>query len=339
MPCLHPFAFYIGLACCVASVLALPKGFATYFKGSSCPSGWARVTQANGRLVVCTDNFNSPGGTVGTALGNQESRSHTHTASCSFSFGVHNIAGTYTCSGCDKAGKTGTYTSTTATSGGSVPAYPFAQLLLCSLSAAQLGPDSGRQPRLLRHDCVDVPKRLRQGDKLHWDASSSHPTAARPTHRTTASARRCPTSRTVSTRTRIRCDCFFQRSDTLPLSNVCGGGDQNADYSSTRSSSGTTSAASVGSAVHSAADVHSGFERAKDDAAERCAAVQHAAMPTRVGCGAPVERAPAGGSSEWRRRWCELGWQRDRCWHGRSRPRTPTPSQVCPSTSQPSSFF
>ena len=241
---LHPVAFYIGLACCVASVLALPKGFATYFKGSSCPSGWARVTQANGRLVVCTDNFNSPGGTVGTALGNQESRSHTHTASCSFSFGVHNIAGVYgSFLSCDDAGKTGTYTSTTATSGGSVPAYPLAQLLLCSLSADNSDPIADDSLAFFDTTVSSCPSGfVKATSYVGRFLISSHSGSSASTYNSLSSS-------LSNLEDRVHSHTF---DVTVSFNNQYialadgGGGDQNADYSSTRSSSGTTSAASSG---------------------------------------------------------------------------------------------
>ena len=76
--------FYVLCSSC--GVAALPKGFATFFRGSTCPSGWSRVTTADGRLIVAADTTRTLGGTVGTALSDQEVRSHSHSTSCSFTF-------------------------------------------------------------------------------------------------------------------------------------------------------------------------------------------------------------------------------------------------------------
>jgi hypothetical protein len=43
---------------------ALPEGFATFFMGSDCPSGWREVPQAKGRMIVSVNNSAVSGITV-----------------------------------------------------------------------------------------------------------------------------------------------------------------------------------------------------------------------------------------------------------------------------------
>lgn len=58
----------------------VPSGAVMFFTGSSCPSGWSPLTQANGRAIVARTDGQGSGQTVGTALGNLENRTHSHVA-------------------------------------------------------------------------------------------------------------------------------------------------------------------------------------------------------------------------------------------------------------------
>ena len=72
---------------------ATPAGFATFFRGSSCPSGWSVVSSAQGRLILTDDGTMSVGLTTNTVLGDREDRTHTHTVTPGFSWTSNDVAG------------------------------------------------------------------------------------------------------------------------------------------------------------------------------------------------------------------------------------------------------
>jgi len=62
----------------------VPSGFVGFFNIPSCPSGWSELAGAQGRYIVGKPSGGTLGGTVGTALSNQEDRpvgQHSHTGS------------------------------------------------------------------------------------------------------------------------------------------------------------------------------------------------------------------------------------------------------------------
>jgi len=67
----------------VQSVAAeVPSGAVMFFNLASCPSGWSELAGAQGRYIVGLPSGGTLGGTVGTALSNQENRAvgqHGHT--------------------------------------------------------------------------------------------------------------------------------------------------------------------------------------------------------------------------------------------------------------------
>jgi hypothetical protein len=65
------------LSLVAGSVAALPSGFSTYFV-ENCPTGWSEIVEAKGRVVVSVVDALQGGLTVGTALGDREDRTHTH---------------------------------------------------------------------------------------------------------------------------------------------------------------------------------------------------------------------------------------------------------------------
>ena len=128
---------------------ATPAGFATFFRGSSCPSGWSAVSSAQGRLILTDDGTMSVGLTKNTVLGDREDRTHTHTVSSpGFSWPSNDVAGA-SWPGGYRGAKNGGYSGTTATTSAATSGYPFVQLLFCSLSAANSDPRCEWDDRLL----------------------------------------------------------------------------------------------------------------------------------------------------------------------------------------------
>lgn len=68
--------------CTVNTSLAVPQGTVIFFNGSSCPTGYAEVTDARGRYMVGLPSGGSIGSTTGSALSDLENRpvgEHNHT--------------------------------------------------------------------------------------------------------------------------------------------------------------------------------------------------------------------------------------------------------------------
>lgn len=57
----------------------VPKGLIAYTASSSAPTGWAEYTAARGRCIVGVPSGGTLAGTVGTALTNQQNKTHSHT--------------------------------------------------------------------------------------------------------------------------------------------------------------------------------------------------------------------------------------------------------------------
>ena len=56
-----------------------PRGMVAFFSaGTGCPDGWQAATIAAGRMLVAVQDVNNLGSRVGTPLGDQEDRGHTH---------------------------------------------------------------------------------------------------------------------------------------------------------------------------------------------------------------------------------------------------------------------
>lgn len=116
------------LSTCAAAA-ALPAGFATYFQ-SRCPPGWTAVNNSAGRLVVSVINASFVGGTVGTPLGDQEDRQHTHALSGTFSLPSKHISGD---SCCDTQGAGNGNFPEEGSASSAVSGMGFTQLSLCAL--------------------------------------------------------------------------------------------------------------------------------------------------------------------------------------------------------------
>jgi hypothetical protein len=97
----------------------VPSGTVAFFSGGQCPTGWVLASDVQGRLVVAVSDGTQAGLMVGTPLGDQEDRTHTHTYSATVPMPPKDIAGadgpnnngaasqTYTVAGTTDAGTTG----------------------------------------------------------------------------------------------------------------------------------------------------------------------------------------------------------------------------------------
>ena len=84
---------------------SVPTGMIAFFASTSCPVGWDEYTAARGRAIVGLVASGTAAGTVGTALTNQEDRTHTHTGpSHSHTYSTA-IAHTHTVAGITVAGE------------------------------------------------------------------------------------------------------------------------------------------------------------------------------------------------------------------------------------------
>jgi hypothetical protein len=64
-----------------ASILGVPVNTIMYITGGSAPSGWSEYTSARGRMIVGLPSGGTDEGTVGTALTDQQDKTHTHSFS------------------------------------------------------------------------------------------------------------------------------------------------------------------------------------------------------------------------------------------------------------------
>src|SRR3989344_6848003 len=84
---------------------SVPTGMIAFFASTSCPAGWDEYTAARGRAIVGLVASGTAAGTVGTALTNQEDRTHPHTGpSHSHTYSTA-IAHTHTVAGITVAGE------------------------------------------------------------------------------------------------------------------------------------------------------------------------------------------------------------------------------------------
>jgi len=107
-----------------------PAGMVAFFPGlSSCPTGWVAATSVEGRMIVGTTTAANIGGTVGSALGDLEDRTHAHGFVASTSIPAKNIAGS------DGGNNQGAASGNQVISGSANAApsnLPFVQFLACA---------------------------------------------------------------------------------------------------------------------------------------------------------------------------------------------------------------
>ena len=116
----------------------IPKGFSTFFRTASCPSGWQVVSAAQGRLVLATDHAESAGSTVLGPLGDRREPVHSHSINAEFTFASHPTLGSGGLGGSSGA-RRGSYKASVETSI-EPSGLPFAQLQLCELLDANSVP-------------------------------------------------------------------------------------------------------------------------------------------------------------------------------------------------------
>jgi len=111
----------------------IPTSTLAFTAGDSCPSGWVRAQQAEGRLLVGAVEADDVGVTAGDPYGDRETRLHGHGYSTSVALPGSGIAAA---SGCcnDDPGRAGTHPVTGTTSSAS-DELPRLQQLLCQKQA------------------------------------------------------------------------------------------------------------------------------------------------------------------------------------------------------------
>lgn len=108
---------------------ALPTGAISYFRGSTCPTGWSPYEPAKGRFVVATIGAVPTGTTSGDPLAGGEDRTHQHAFTLKFTFRDQSFVGASGGSNggiASKSDVTVTGTTEPASTG-----LPYLQLLVC----------------------------------------------------------------------------------------------------------------------------------------------------------------------------------------------------------------
>jgi hypothetical protein len=106
-----------------------PSGMVAFFAGgNACPAGWAVADEAAGRMLVGVSDVNNIGMHVGTPLGDQEDRTHSHTFAAKATIDQKNIAAAG--GGNDSAAEAGDVTTSGMTKDAR-SGLPFTQLIVC----------------------------------------------------------------------------------------------------------------------------------------------------------------------------------------------------------------
>lgn len=113
-----------------APAAALPRGTALFFQ-DACPDGWRSLDEATGRLVVSVATTQIEGLTLGTALSDQEDRTHSHSGTATAELPSHSVsgAGGSNTEGAHSGPAAGSSSFQAASSG-----LSFVQFPLCALS-------------------------------------------------------------------------------------------------------------------------------------------------------------------------------------------------------------
>lgn len=106
-----------------------PTGTVAFFNLTACPSGWKVADYATGRLVVATTDGAKLRVQLGTPLGNQEDRTHTHTYATSVNVDNKSISGANSC--CNTQAASATSYPVKGTTQESTTGLPFIQLTIC----------------------------------------------------------------------------------------------------------------------------------------------------------------------------------------------------------------
>lgn len=107
----------------------VPSGMVAFFAGGkACPADWVVADEAAGRMLVGVTDINNIGMKVGTPLGDQEDRTHSHTFAATATIDQKNIAAAG--GGNDSAAQPGDVTSSGMTKDAH-SGLPFTQLIVC----------------------------------------------------------------------------------------------------------------------------------------------------------------------------------------------------------------
>ncbi|WP_062269190.1 hypothetical protein [Endozoicomonas arenosclerae] len=126
---------YCAAFCCslifaqASMAAALPSKMIFFAEGTACPAGSTAAADAAGRMLLVTTNVGDVGKTFGTALKDQEDRTHTHSGTMTVNLPSHHISGASSC--CNSQATSKGSHSQSVTSGASTSGLPFIQLLVC----------------------------------------------------------------------------------------------------------------------------------------------------------------------------------------------------------------
>jgi hypothetical protein len=122
----------MALSCSASlSQAGMPKNMIFFMPGTDCPSGTSRVSNANGRMLLVTNDAGSIGATFGSALADHEDRKHKHTAKVATNLNEHSISGASSC--CNSQATTKGAHSADVETDEAASGLPFVQLLACKV--------------------------------------------------------------------------------------------------------------------------------------------------------------------------------------------------------------
>ncbi len=106
----------------------VPRHVLAFFDAATCPTGWAPLHAAEGRLLVGTTSAAYTGVTVGRALADQEDRTHTHQFSGTVAPTVKSVSGA---DGSNNSAASSAPSAWSAPGVAQPSGLPFVQLLVC----------------------------------------------------------------------------------------------------------------------------------------------------------------------------------------------------------------
>lgn len=122
----------IAAECAVSLAQAgMPKNMIVFMPAGECPAGTSRLANANGRMLLATNDEGAIGRTYGSALADREDRKHKHKAKVSVNLDEHSISGASSC--CNGQSTTKGEHSADVETDDATSALPFVQLLACKV--------------------------------------------------------------------------------------------------------------------------------------------------------------------------------------------------------------
>ena len=105
-----------------------PSRMVSFFAGAGCPSGWDVAPVGAGRLLVAVEKSEDVGTQVGTPLGDQEDRAHTHDYRAAVTLPYKSVSAA---NGGNNDGAAAADLTLSGATGAATTGLPFLQLPLC----------------------------------------------------------------------------------------------------------------------------------------------------------------------------------------------------------------